>query len=195
MTPLADRELQTADALKALREDLNALGGRVEALIGAVGALAQRLEYVVSAVAERNGHPAEELQHLVTRAVDAVRARRPVLLIVEDDPVTLRAYDRIFGRSAETFTARTVAEATLVVRALGAKIDIALVDYYLPDGQGTRVVEALRRVDGGKLVEVIALSGDDDPRVRDAFIRAGADSFVPKEDAIDSVRERLTKEV
>jgi DNA-binding response OmpR family regulator len=80
------------------------------------------------------------------------------MLVVEDDPSTLKALRRIFAlRGWIVLTAETVAEG---LRALEVPPDCLLLDLSLPDGEGERVMEAIR--ERGLEVPTLVVSGVSD---------------------------------
>ena len=80
-------------------------------------------------------------------------------------------------------TARTIGEATRVAR--DSQPDIVLVDYLLPDGNGSQAIAALRReAPQAKLLVVTALNDD---ATLAASLDAGCDGFVTKDRAADDL--------
>lgn len=66
------------------------------------------------------------------------------ILILDDDPVLQKVLtDRLLAKGHSCFSAGTIAEARVLVNTQVP--DLALVDLYLPDGQGNRYCEELRR--------------------------------------------------
>ena len=64
------------------------------------------------------------------------------LLVVEDDPSTRRALSRLFLRLGwEVYEAETVAEG---MRLLDRRIEAAILDLNLPDGDGATILQAIR---------------------------------------------------
>jgi DNA-binding NarL/FixJ family response regulator len=61
---------------------------------------------------------------------------------------------------------------------LGGRLDVALIDLLLPDGDGTELVGDLRRADPS--IKVIVLSADLWPRRVEELSRAGVDAVLDK---------------
>ncbi len=70
------------------------------------------------------------------------RRRQPWALVVDDDPLVRRAVARQLGRRFEVHHAASVRSA-LAALEVAAIVDLAFVDFELPDGTG---VEVLRRL-------------------------------------------------
>ncbi|WP_433064032.1 response regulator [Dactylosporangium sp. CS-033363] len=67
--------------------------------------------------------------------------------------------------------------------------DVAIVDLNLPDGGGLTVVAHLRAAHPA--AQVIVLTGHDQPGLAERARRAGADVFLPKDDALRSVLDAI----
>jgi DNA-binding response OmpR family regulator len=88
------------------------------------------------------------------------RAIRPKLLLVEDDRATYTALRGILSlRGWDVTVATTIADATLAV-GQGAT-DAVILDLMLPDGDGTSLLETIRRKSPGATVIVTTGTGDD----------------------------------
>lgn len=103
------------------------------------------------------------------------------ILLVDDDP-RIRAVVRALIAADPRY--RLVAEADSVAAATACaretKPDVILLDIGLPDGRGTRILEALRGDAHRPLVLVLTVFEDDD-HIFDA-LRAGAVGYLLKED-------------
>nr|BFE57901.1 response regulator transcription factor [Dactylosporangium thailandense] len=73
--------------------------------------------------------------------------------------------------------------------AAGCAFDVAIVDLNLPDGGGLTVVGHLRSLRPD--AQLIVLTGHDRPGLADRARRAGADVFLPKDDALRSVLDAI----
>ena len=109
---------------------------------------------------------------------------RPVkILFIEDNAQFVATVREAFLSDVELELAASVAEAK---SKLGPNFDAYLVDYDLPDGKGTAVVEAIRRAD--PLTPVIAISSHEEGN--EALVQAGATESCPKAD-FSRLRSRL----
>jgi two-component system KDP operon response regulator KdpE len=115
-----------------------------------------------------------------------VSDRRPVL-ICDDEPQILRAL-RVILRDAgfDVVPATTAGEA--LDAAAVQKVDAAIIDLVLPDGDGVEVCESIR---GWSRMPILVLSavGDESEKVR--ALEAGADDYVTKPFAPGELVARL----
>src|SRR5215212_4081533 len=89
--------------------------------------------------------------------------------------------------------AGSLAEAreTLGGRTLDGRIDVAVVDQGLPDGDGTELIEELRRSSAG--VSVVVLSATVRPEGVERVRRAGADGVLDKVRSYSTIAEELRR--
>jgi DNA-binding NtrC family response regulator len=72
--------------------------------------------------------------------------RHITILLVDDEPEVLRLFKRILSPEGSLIlTAQTGAEALEIARQ--TRLDLVLLDIRLPDVEGTKVLQALRRID------------------------------------------------
>ncbi|MCP5417103.1 MAG: response regulator [Chromatiaceae bacterium] len=99
------------------------------------------------------------------------------LLIAEDDASLQRMLHWEFEELGyRVITASTCAEALCAVADRG--VDLALIDYHLPDGFGTDLLDALRRHDHN--LPIIVYSGYASPAETTRIQQSGADHFLSK---------------
>jgi len=104
-----------------------------------------------------------------------VRRRRPLILIVEDDPENLFAYEETLkAEGFRTASATTLADAR---RLLGEiKPSAILLDHMLPDGEGPALARELR---GAAAVPIVLVTGME-PSTVAAEYGGGADALLGK---------------
>jgi CheY-like chemotaxis protein len=68
--------------------------------------------------------------------------RGPRALVVDDDPETRRALARLLRPELEVHLVGSVAQAAAVLARLD-RVDVAFVDWELPDGTGEQILERL----------------------------------------------------
>ena len=98
-------------------------------------------------------------------------------LLVDDDTLvrgSLRGF--LEGRGHTVVEADSVAEAQLRLR--GARLDAAVVDFQLPDGDGLEVLRLLRAADAS--LPVVMLTGHGSIDLAVAAIKEGAEQFLTK---------------
>jgi signal transduction histidine kinase len=122
----------------------------------------------------------EQLQSTVREAAERLR-----VLVVDDDELDRRAVRRALTRSGlETADIVEAADAGTAIRLLttpneGAPISCVLLDYDLAGDTGVDVLKAMR--DSSTPVPVVMLTGQSDPLMAAASIKAGATDFLTKD--------------
>jgi CheY-like chemotaxis protein len=93
----------------------------------------------------RSLDPASMCLASVSSVASGARSRRqPCAIIVDDDPEVGRALARQLGPELDVHLAATVAQAEAVLARL-ERVDVAFVDFELPDGSGETILEQLSR--------------------------------------------------
>jgi len=104
---------------------------------------------------------------------------RPVVLVVDDDPMT-----RFLARTATERAGFEVIEAGHGREALArfddARPDVVLLDVMMPEMDGFEACAALRELQRGAYVPVVMMTGLDDVESIDAAYEAGATDFITK---------------
>jgi len=102
----------------------------------------------------------------------------PRILAVDDDEgilYTLRAIAEVAGWEATT---ASKPKDALGLLDAGARFDVVVVDYHMPDMDGVALVRAIRQRD--PLVPVVVLTVDERLALAERFREAGADDFAVK---------------
>ncbi|KAB8164563.1 response regulator [Streptomyces sp. 3MP-14] len=114
------------------------------------------------------------------------------VLVVEDEPLAAEAHrgyvERVPGFTV-CGTARSGAEAARLVAGTG--VDLLLLDLYLPDGHGLRLLRALRGAGHG--VDVIAVTSARDLTVVREGVSLGVVHYVLKPFTFATLRDRLVR--
>ncbi len=106
-----------------------------------------------------------------------MRARGPVILVVDDDDYVFEALRVSLSHlRPELCRASTVHEVVEV--ATRTRPDVAIVDVGLPDGDGYEVVRRLRALSDGAPARIVILTGHSPDRVMAEA--AGADAVLSK---------------
>jgi len=106
------------------------------------------------------------------------RERQSLVLIVEDDPENMFAYEEMLKLDGfRTASASTIAEAHRVMREV--KPSAVLLDHVLPDGDGTMFTRELRNSTTAALLPVVLVTGLDPSRVLPAY-DGGPDAVLGK---------------
>ncbi|MDT0264670.1 response regulator [Streptomyces sp. DSM 44915] len=114
------------------------------------------------------------------------------VLVVEDEPLAAEAHrgyvERVPGFVVRG-TARTGAETARLLA--GTEIDLLLLDLYLPDGHGLRLLRSLRGA--GHAVDVIAVTSARDLTVVREGVSLGVVQYVLKPFTFATLRDRLVR--
>jgi DNA-binding response OmpR family regulator len=112
------------------------------------------------------------------------------ILLVDDDPNCLDAIDQILRREGyETFP---IGEGRTAVEVIMENhIDLAIVDFNLPDMDGLHVLHEIRRM--CRNLPVMVMTAEPSKEARLASLEAGAYSFIPKPINIPNFRQMVAK--
>lgn len=103
----------------------------------------------------------------------------PLVLLVDDDPAML-----FLEKGALEKVGFSVREASCGMEAIAAFHercpDIILLDVMMPDFDGFRVCEEIRKTEAGELVPIIMVTGLDDAESIDSAYKVGATDFICK---------------
>lgn len=101
------------------------------------------------------------------------------LVIVDDNPVIVRLYSRLFQKAGfHPLTAGNGEQGLRLI--LDEKPDAAVIDYKLPGISGIDMCRKIRENQGFDQVKLILFTGDDEPQTRKMAFEAGADDVVLK---------------
>ena len=112
------------------------------------------------------------------------------ILLVDDDSNCLDAIEQILRREEyETFTIDGGRNAIEFI--IGNKIDLAIVDFNMPDMDGLHVLYEIRRM--RRNFPVILMTAEPSKELKLASLEAGAYSFITKPIHIPSFRQIVAK--
>jgi len=102
------------------------------------------------------------------------------VLVVDDDPGIVELFTDLFGKdqSFDLRTAGTGYDAGMMTESF--KPHLIILDYMLPDINGSIVCQRIRQSDVVREAKVIIVSGVVNQSEIDALMRAGADEFIKK---------------
>ncbi|MGI5322945.1 response regulator [Actinomadura nitritigenes] len=114
------------------------------------------------------------------------------VLIVEDDPVAAEAHRSYVEQVAGFAVAGVVHSGADALRFCGGtRVDVVLLDFYLPDTHGLTVCRALRA--GGSEVDVIAVTSARDLAVIRSAVSVGVVQYLLKPFTFASLRDKLVR--
>ena len=112
------------------------------------------------------------------------------VLLVEDHAMVARGIEAALGDEDDLEVvgiAGTVDDGVLRFRQLGP--DVVVMDFRLPDGEGTDATRQIREIDAEAVV--LLLTGADDPSVVSAALDAGCSGFVSKDRDVDELASAI----
>lgn len=114
------------------------------------------------------------------------------VLVVEDDPVAADAHALYVGRVGGFRVAGVAHSRSAAVRVLErTRVDLLLLDLYLPDGHGLALVRSLRAA--GHSADVIAVTSARDLTIVREGVSLGVVQYVLKPFTFATLRDRLSR--
>src|SRR5262245_8310463 len=107
---------------------------------------------------------------------EAVRALRPTILVVDDDPGLRESFRLILDEDYELLEAPDGRQALDIVQS--RQVDLVLLDIRLPEMDGIEVLERIKAVDDG--IEVILVTAVKTVKTAVAAMKLGAFDYVTK---------------
>jgi DNA-binding NarL/FixJ family response regulator len=107
------------------------------------------------------------------------------ILLVEDHAAFRKAMESVLEQEPDLEVAAQAASLAEARSIDHEAIDLALVDIFLPDGQGTRLVRELK--ESHPHVTVLVLSVSPDPTLQAEALEAGADEVLLKSARLDEL--------
>ena len=127
-----------------------------------------------------------------------MRATTPLkIMLVEDDAAFRQALAFVLTSEQELEVVVQVgslaaAREALQGGGLEGRLDVALIDLVLPDGDGTELIDELRRSDPA--IKVIVLSADLWPWRIEELLRAGVDAVLDKVQSPRQIAREVRRE-
>ena len=131
---------------------------------------------------KRNGMP-----------LDVFRDGKKKVLVVDDDEAIVEMFEELLGRDGrfEVYSAATGYEAGIMTNE--HKPDVMLLDFKLPDINGTEVCRTVRSNPAYEDMRIICISGVADPDEIQELYDAGIDEFIRKPFEIHAVIDRMSE--
>jgi CheY-like chemotaxis protein len=106
------------------------------------------------------------------------------ILVVDDLPPNLKVIttqlDRLGLRADAVGSAKAAVEHLVTATQSGEPYTLLITDYQMPDCDGLRLTQTLRRHDGFEALDIIVMSSVDDPSVRESFAAAKVNDYLFK---------------
>lgn len=117
----------------------------------------------------------------------------PVILIAEDEMLLLKTLEIKFARAG--FQVLSAANGTKALALLSEHcVDVVITDLHLPGASGAEVVAKAKACHGYKPY-VLVSSGSEDELEKESLFAAGADEFLCKPYALNTVLQMVTDAV
>lgn len=101
------------------------------------------------------------------------------LVIIDDNPIILKLYTRLFQRAGfAPLTATNGRDGLDMI--LKTRPHAAVIDYHLPTMSGTEICQNVRSKVNGHRIKLILFTADKSPETREEALEAGADEVVVK---------------
>ncbi len=123
--------------------------------------------------------------------LDQLESGRRRVLVVDDDPAIVEMFTDLLEPD-ERFEVKTAAsgyEAGILTEEF--RPDVILLDFKLPDINGTTVCKTIRSNPHYEHIKIIACSGVADPDEVQELLSSGADEFIRKPFVIQTVIDRV----
>jgi len=115
----------------------------------------------------------------LTACEEEVRAAPKKIVIIDDNPVIVRLYARLFQRAGfHPLTADNGDSGLALI--VKEKPAAAVVDFMLPGLSGLEVCRQVRQVVPHEPIKLVVFTADDTPILRDRCLAAGADEVIVK---------------
>jgi CheY-like chemotaxis protein len=127
--------------------------------------------------------------------LDKLETGKKRILVVDDDEAIVEMFIELLDRDGrfEVRTASSGYDAGIVTEQF--RPDLILLDFKLPDINGTAVCKRIRNDRNYEHIRILAISGVADPAEIEEIRAAGADDFIPKPFDINTVIQRIAETV
>jgi CheY-like chemotaxis protein len=115
--------------------------------------------------------------------------RELILLVDDDEDILTRTGDMLDFEDYRVLTAKDGFETLEIYRRLGKKIDLIVLDYFLPVMDGDAVFDELKAIDPG--VQVVLSSGFHEHARLGSMLARGLRGFIPKPYTHEKLMEQL----
>jgi len=115
----------------------------------------------------------------------------PTIMIVDDEVDILDMLESLMksdGDGVQVLRAQSGVEALLMIGE--SKPDLLILDMMMPGMNGYEVCQKLKASPNTRNIQIVGISGDHSPMVRERVLSAGADLFFTKPLEIVGFRER-----
>ena len=126
--------------------------------------------------------------------MDSEKDKSPVVLIVDDDELAIKAVVQLLARRGFTMLSATSGREGLDILARNP-VDVLVLDVLMPEMSGLEVCHSLRADGRFNDLPVILLTGCDDIETRAAGMKLGVSEFLCKPFAHHELIERINNQL
>ncbi len=106
-------------------------------------------------------------------------AKKPKILLIEDDPKILDIYKEKFSKSGfQIFVSMSAEEGLILLKK--KKPDLVVLDVLLPKGDGVFFLEEQKKDEKVAAIPVLAFSNLDDPETKEKALNLGVKDYLIK---------------
>ena len=192
-SPFATFDAKCKDALSHLRctETLSESGYGLGCILSQH---ARIFYYPQSDSKQRNHFVVEDTPDRITATWmhNTTAARKPVIFLIDDDPVTLKSQQRMLESTYDVIAFSSALEALNLYRE--QKPDLVISDLHMPGMNGVGLRQELATLEGGNTVPFIFLSGLTGGATSPYISRMGIDDYIAKPvtpEALNAAAARL----
>jgi len=110
-----------------------------------------------------------------------LETRTPVVMIVDDEPDVRGMLEEVMATAEVPVEVETAAGGIEALLRIGEKKpDLLILDIRMPHMDGFEVCRQLKANPRNQKIKIVAITGDNDPALREKIIAAGADLFFTK---------------
>jgi sigma-B regulation protein RsbU (phosphoserine phosphatase) len=130
----------------------------------------------------------------ISKESDTPAGKDPVVtnrvLVVDDDPATLRLYEKVLGKIGYEVTAHSDGNSAWEAYQ-GVFYPIIILDWLMPGMDGLTLCRKMRAHDYGRLSVILVVTGCDQPEHLEEVLQAGADDYLTKPISVKIIEIRV----
>ena len=135
---------------------------------------------------------AEAFQASLEQLLEAYLARKPRVLVVDDDSFFLRVLaDGLLARGLEVVTASSSLRASHLLTDLLYELDLVVLDLNMPRLDGRALLERLRRLGKEMDLQLVVVSAEPEEKLRELVGVNGADAALNKGLGIPTLIDKI----
>lgn len=181
------------ETLEKIREDSAIAGTKVIFLTACefsrYAAEAERLN--VSAFISKPLYSVEIMERVKSVLQSGAAASREKILVVDDDPMTLKFTQHMLGKAYDVECASSYKEAFVCLA--NELPSLILLDFMMPGMNGLELLAEIRKIKGCADLPVVFLTGENDRETEIQVFRAGALDYIQKPIVAEVVHERIKR--